>query len=418
MLQAKRRGATRFISSPDDLSEWDSYKTAADSISRSDHIFYDGVQSTRRGRYRTTTEKPSTTSDDSKTAKVPLYRVRGRNRNNKQDTENNKNLTETTTTTIKTNGESNHNRTARRKQYRSNKPRTSIRNENQSIETKNKNNNSEAMSTAHHATQTFSSRKYPTEFETKSTTELPANHQPENHRKTYDDASSRKLPTGRRYRIRVVGANSINANGQTIENDKKLTSSTNVTDTKLKKLSRETVDDEQNYPEHFKALLNSKKSTGSPSSPSRANSSIAKKRTASTTSASIEPSSTVGLAYKHEKIERQNLKLSFPSVHTTTSSIESTPASAATTSETDKIATVGVDEVNTETNVPSDIAKTPSHKQIGGLKFSSKIRKGGEDPLATFRSRAASLAFDTLKSSTASNKPDASPINQRYSDVS
>ncbi|XP_031616852.1 uncharacterized protein LOC116336839 isoform X2 [Contarinia nasturtii] len=449
---AQRRGTMRFISSPDELSEWDSHKTVAtssDSISRADVLSHDNVQSTRRGRYRTTTTTtpPDDTLADFKTAKVPVYRVRGRNRSNKQDTENDKNLTESTTaatTIVKSNGESN-NRTARRKQYQSNKQRTITRNENQSIETNNNSNKDAVSSTAtHHAT--FSSRKHQTDLEsTKSTTELPANHQPDNHRKTYSDTVNiRKQPTGRRYRIRTAEANAINANGQATESEKKVAaaaainsatvsavvSSTN--DTKGKKTERnENGDDEQNYPEHFKALLKSKKTTVLPSS--RINNVASKKQNilASTTSSTPEQSTTtLRPPYKHKKIERPNLKLLFPSLHTSSTTSESTPSTApaaaaaavTTINETDQMATT--DELNTETNVPSDVpsttvkSKTTVQKQISGVKFSSKIRtEGGDDSLAAFRSRSTSLVFDTKSSTsrTPNIKSDVPPTNHRFS---
>lgn len=439
-VQAQRRGATRFISSPDELSTWDSHKMPPDSISRADVVPQDNVQSTRRGRYRTRTERPTTSSSSSstaddtiadfKTAKVPVYRVRGRNRSYKQDTENDKNLTESTTTAKSSTGESN-NRAIRRKTYQSNKQRTITRNENQSIETNNNNNNNnnkEAVSSTQHATQSTSSRKYQTVSESKSTTEIPSNHQPENHRKNYDDPPvTRKSPTGRRYRIRVVEANSINANAQKAESEKKPTSTTTATDDlkiKPKKPDREVaVDDELNYPEHFKALLKSKKSTVSPQvASSRTNNFVPKKPTLSTTVAPTEQNSTTRAPYKHKKIERPNLKLLFPSLHTSTTTTESTTASA-TAIETDQTAT---DEFNTETNVPTDVSsttvkiKTTVNKQIGGLKFSSKIRTDGDDSLAVFRSRSTPLVFDTLKSSThrSTSKPDTSPTNHRFSTVS
>lgn len=434
-LQAQRRGATRFISSPDELTEWDSHKTAAVIMSRADVVPHDSVQSTRRGRYRMTTERSTISSSslsaetvsDFKTAKVPVYRVRGRNRSFKQDTGNDKHLAESTT--VKPSSESN-NRTVRRKSYQSNKQRTITHNENQSIETNNNssnNENKEAVSSTYHATQTTSSRKYQTETESKSTTELPSNHQPENHRKNYGDSTvTRKSPTGRRYRIRVVEANSINANAQTVESEKKATSSSAITDNqkaKAKNPDRETVDEEQNYPEHFKVLLKSKKSTISPQTgSSRTNNFVPKKQTASTTAAPAELKSTIRPPYKHKKIERPNLKLLFPSLHTSTTTSDSVTV-GATAIETDQTAT---DEANTETNTPLDVSsttvkiKSAVNKQIGGLKFSSKIRTDGEDSLAAYRSKSTPLVFDTLKTSTqrTPNKPDSQPTNHRLSTVS
>lgn len=447
-MQAQRRGSARFNSSPDELTEWDSHKTApADSISRADVVSPDSVQSTRRGRYRTKSERPAaatttttsssaSSSDDTvadlKAAKVPVYRVRGRSRTFKQDTENEKPPIESTT--AKANGESG-NRPVRRKSYQSNKSRTFARNENQSIETNPSSNNKETVSsTPHHATQTISSRKYQTDADTKkSTTELPSNHQPENHRKTYSDVpTTRKSPTGRRYRIRVVEANSINANAPTAESEKKPTPSPAVDDakTKAKKPDREpAVDEELNYPEHFKALLKSKKSTISPNQvgSSRPNNFAPKKPIVASTAAPTEQTTTTRPPYKHKKIERPNLKLLFPSLHTSSSTTaaaanESSTA-ASTPVETDQTAT---DDFNTETNEPSSVAsttakvKTTVNKQVGGLKFSSKIRTDGEDSLAAFRSRSTPLNFDTQKSSTqhSTGKPDASPPNHRISSVS
>lgn len=439
-MQAQRRGMAKFISSPDQFSEWDSVKTAPDSISRAD-IVSDSTQS-RRARYRTTTEKASKSpSDDAanaaevKTAaKVPAYRVRGRIRG-KQDTENDKNLTESTT--AKSIGESSQ-RTARRKSFQPSKQRTTARNENQSNET----NNKDAVSSTHHATQTFSSRKNHasnSDTESKPSTDLPANHQPENHRKTYGDgaATTRKSPTGRRYRIRVVEANSINANSQTSDSEKKASSLANTTDdpkSKTKKPERDSANEEPNYPEHFKALLKSKKATVPPnaSSPgtSRINNFLPKKQIASTTTA--EPTSTTPRpAYKHKKIDRPNLKLLFPSLHTSSSTTESTLTSASTASTAGAAATAtdgtqtATDDINTETIAPNDVTsttakiKTTIHKQVGGIKFSSKIRTESEEPPA-FRSRSTPLIFDTLRSSTQRlpTKTDTSPTNHRFSPVS
>lgn len=429
----------KFISSPDQFSEWDSVKTAPDSISRAD-IVSDSTQS-RRARYRTTTEKASTSPSPSNDAanaaevktgaKVPAYRVRGRNRG-KQDTENDKNLTESTT--AKSIGESSQ-RTARRKSYQPNKPRTTTRNENQSNET----NNKDAVSSTHHATQTFSSRKNHasnSDTESKPSTDLPANHQPENHRKTYGDGAStttRKSPTGRRYRIRVVEANSINANSQTSDGEKKASSLANTTDdpkSKTKKPERDSANEEPNYPEHFKALLKSKKATVAPNPSSRINNFLPKKQIASTTT--VEPtSSTQRPAYKHKKIERPNLKLLFPSLHASSSTTESTLTSASTASTAGAAATAtdgtqtATDDIDTETIAPNDVTsttakiKTTIHKQVGGIKFSSKIRTENEEPPA-FRSRSTPLIFDTLRSSTQRlpTKTDTSPTNHRFSSVS
>lgn len=435
-LQAQRRGTTKFLSSPDEVPEWDSFKTAPDSISRAD-IVSDGAQSRRAARYRTTTEKStaSAASDDGDievvktSAKVPVYRVRGRNRAGKQITENEKNAADATT--AKSIGESS-NRTVRRKSYQSNKHRIGTRNENQSSETANKDTVSSTTTTtttAHHATQTISSRKNPSESSIKTaSTELPANHQPENHRKTFgDSASTRKTPTGRRYRIRVVEANSINANSPTSESEKKVASSTSATGDlkstlKAKKPDRDAgIDDEQNYPEHFKALLKSKKSTVPPSlssGSSRTNNFLPKKPATSKTSATTEPTSTVRTAYKHKKIERPNLKLLFPSLQkSSTTTTESTTLIEGDPTETD--------EISTETATPVPDATTTAkikaavNKQVGGAKFSSKIRTENDDPpsITPFRSRSTPLVFDTLKSSTQRNS-DGPPTNHRFSSVS
>lgn len=360
---------------------------------------------------------------------MPVYRVRGRSRN-KPDTENVKHLTDTTTTAKTNVGESNY-RAARRKAYQSmQKSRAIIRNENQSSET-----NKDTVSSMHHVN--FSSRKSHSEMDNKSTTELPVNHQPENHRKNYTDvAATRKSPTGRRYRVRVVEVNSINANGHTIDNEKKVTStqSSTINDLKttttksplkttVKKPIGESIDDEQNYPEHFKALLKSKKSTISPPS-SRTNNFLIKKHTTITTTAAAitETTTTLRPVYKHKKIERPNLKLLFPSLHSSTTTTESTLT--VTAIESDQTAT---DELNTETNQPSDTSSTTAKvkitapKQNPGLKFSSKIRTENDEPssLSAFRSRSTPLVFDSLRSSTQRTPvhPDTPP-NHRFSNVS
>lgn len=283
---------------------------------------------------------------------------------------------------------------------------------------------------------TVSSRKYHasnSETESKSSTELPANHQPENHRKTYGDATTRKTATGRRYRIRVVEANSINANSPTAENGKKVSSPTTTTEDsrstlKVKKTdARDAIDDEQNYPEHFKALLKSKKPsvpTSLPSGSGRVNSFLPKKHITSTANAQPETTSTLRPAYKHKKIERPNLKLLFPSLQKS-STTTTEPASNLTEIENDQTAT---DEIRTETINPLDVSsttaksKTTVHKQIGGIKFSSKIRTENDDltSLSAFRSRSTPLAFDGLKSSTQRlpAKTDTIPANHRFSTVS
>lgn len=426
--QAQRRGTAKFLSSPvEELAEWDSVKTEAEgsSISRAD-IITDGIQA-RRLRYRststtTTTEKLASDDSDANiktSAKVPVYRVRGRNRT-KSNTENEKSVSDVTT--AKTNAD--NNRPIRRKTYQSNKQRTNARNENQSIETSPKS----AVPHAH------SSRKYPVNnFESGSkstTTELPPNHQPENPRAAA--VSTRKTPTGRRYRIRVVEANALNGNSQPTDSEKKVHSSTSATadvrsSTKFKKTDRDAViDDEQNYPEHFKALLKSKKSTVAsstqPSGSTRTNAFVPKKHAAaatatSTTSTSTAagagaPETTVRPAYKHKKIERPNLKLLFPSLQkSSTTTVDSTTAF-----ETDQTAT---NEINTEPATDAiDVSSTTLRsrttvtKQIGGLKFSSKIRNENDElsSLSAFRPRSTPLVFDTLKSTT-----PPLPANHRFS---
>lgn len=406
----------------------------SDSISRAD-IVSDGIQ-TRRGRYRITTEKSTPIADDTNSeiktaAKVPVYRVRGRQRS-KQNTETEKIVDDTTT--VKSIGESN--RTIRRKTYAANKQRTvNSRNENQSTETM---ANKDSVSLALHSTQTISSRKNATlnHFESVKKSNSPetlANHQSENHRKAYnnDIASTRKTPTGRRYRIRVVEANAINANAQINDNEKKISSSTSATNDlkstlKGKKSERDgNIDDEQNYPEHFKALLKSKKSTIPPllsSSTNRTNYLPLKKSTTSTTSvSSIDSPSTLRTAYKHKKIERPNLKLLFPSLQK--SSTSTTTTESTTFNDNESMAT---DELNTETATPIDMTstteklKTTVSKQIGGVKFSSKIRSDSDRELASisaFRSRSTPLVFDTQKSST-HRTSDGLPTNHRFSSVS
>lgn len=411
-----------------------------DTISRADVVSVvsvDGTSSVRRGRYRKTTEKPTSTtassssssSDDSSlelktSGKVPVYQVRGRSRNYKQNTETDKIISEATT--AKSIGESGF-RPVRRKSYQSNKQRTIARTENQSAEVANK----DAVSSTQHAISSRKIQSNNSESESKPSANLPANHQPENHRKTYGDASTRKSPTGRRYRIRVAEANSINANGQTTQIEKKVISSTTPADdlkpTKkvTKKPERETIDDEQNYPEHFKALLKSKKSTVPPSSSpvsSRTNNFTSKKQ-ASTTAAPSETTTTQRPAYKHKKIERPNLKLLFPSLHASTTTTEAAPS--VTAIETDQTAT---DELNTETNEPAVVSittpkiKTTVNRHTGAVKFSSKIRTENDDPstsLSAFRSRSTPLVFDTLRSST--QRPATNfdvPSNHRYSSVS
>lgn len=352
---------------------------------------------------------------------MPVYRVRSRNRG-KQNTETEKLVADATT--AKPISESN--RTVRRKSYQTPKQRAAnARNENQSSETASK----DSVSSTLHATQTISSRKNPT---TTNNSEVAADL-PANHRKTYDSeaSSTRKTPTGRRYRIRVVEANSINANSQITDAEKKVASSTSATGDlkptlKAKKPDRDaSIDDELNYPEHFKALLKSKKPTASPSlssGSSRTNNFAPKKSLTSTTTTapSTDSSSTLRTAYKHKKIERPNLKLLFPSLQ---KSSTSTTTESTTLIEDDPTVT---DELNTETATPVDVIsttekmKTTVSKQIGGIKFSSKIRGDSDSELAslsTYRSRSTPLVFDTLKSST-QRIPGGLPTNHRFSPVS
>lgn len=357
---------------------------------------------------------------------MPVYRVRGRNRSGKQNTETEKLVADATT--AKSISESN--RTVRRKSYQTPKQRAAnARNENQSSESASK----DSVSSTLHATQTISSRKNPTTTTTTNHSEVTADL-PANHRKTYDtdtSSSTRKTPTGRRYRIRVVEANSINANSQITDAENKVASSTSATGDlkptlKVKKSDRDvSIDDELNYPEHFKALLKSKKPTASPSlssGSSRTNNFGPKKSLTSTTTAapSTDSSSTVRTAYKHKKIDRPNLKLLFPSLQ---KSSTSTTTESTTMIEDDPSVT---DELNTETATPVDVIsttekmKTTVSKQIGGIKFSSKIRGDSDSELAslpTFRSRSTPLVYDTLKSST-QRIPSGLPTNHRFAPVS
>lgn len=374
-MQAQRRGATKFNSSPDQLSQWDSFKTAPDTIGRRADVVADGA---RRARYRTTTERSTDAEVKTTAAKVATYRVRGRSRT-KQDIDD---MTESTT------AKSSESRPTRRK-YQSNQPR---RNENQSTDS-----NKDTVSTTH---ATVSSRKYASSNEpaVKSTTEVPANHQPENHR----NETARKTPTGRRYRIRIAEANAINANQPTTDTEKKVPATT----AKPKANNTDALLDEQNYPEHFKALLKSKKPTAAPSN--RTNTLLPKKPT----TLAVTDASSTRPPYKHKKIDRPNLKLLFPSLQTTSTTEPSTGNEQTT------------DDVATETSglLPSTTAKikTTPDKHIGGAKFSSKIRTEPQDASQAFRSRSPPLVFDTLRSSTARtvNKADSTPQNHRFSPVS
>lgn len=388
---------------------------APDSISRAD-IVSDGPQVRRGSRYRSSTEKPTayaaddTDSDVKTSAKVPTYRVRGRTRNNKPNTENEmKNFDATTAKAIS------ESRPVRRKfSNQSTKNRAAARNENQSSEVSNK----DIVSSSQHATQTISSRKSATESDVKtSATELP-----DNHRKSYSDpVNTRKTSAGRRYRVRVVDANAINANSPTSESEKKVATTTSATTVKSKKTEREAgIEDELNYPEHFKALLKSKKSTSSPSSASsRINHFAPKKPATATTSAATEVAPTSRTAYKHKKIERPNIKLLFPSLQKSSS----TTAETTTLMENDPTAT---DDMNTETATPVEATTTAkmnittANNQVGGVKFSSKIRTENDDAagLPAYRARSSPLVFDTLKSSTQRNSDGPSTNNHRFSSVS
>lgn len=465
------------------VPDWDSLKTgitAPDGIDRADISAVDGVQQTRRTRYRTTTKTTSTErsiaidSDDSEGggistgagAKLPVYRVRGRNRTKQQNTDNDKSTIGATT--VKSIDESV--RTVnRRKPYQSKAQRANARNNENpiSIESSQKDDGSESSS----STSSHSSRKT-------TTTELPANHQPENsNNQRANGQNARKTPTGRRYRVRVSDANSLNqANGPSSSPSTAAAGNSGEfrQTYKSKKSDRDPppIDDEQNYPEHFKALLKAKKSTVSPPPPSAAspssginrfNNFVPKKMmhppmpiTTTSTSMSMSVSSSTGTdpslptlrpaAYKHKKLERpNNLKILFPSLQQKAASTAATVATLELNTELDIDPT---DEINTETathvvdatsaiTTASNRAKpTAAVKPVAGggagggggaTKFSSKIRAQNNDDLSSlsaFRTRSTPLLnFDTLRSSTpyppsSPSSPTPPSTNHRLTSVS
>lgn len=492
-LQAQRRGTAKFLSSPDEVSEWDSLKTgvSAEGIDRADVGAVEGVPA-RRMRYRATAKTTSTEKSiidsaelDGGTsagggAKVPAYRVRGRNRSKANaDTERS---AIGVVTTVKSIDETLRTVT-RRKPYQSKAQRANARNnENPTAnESSQKDDGSGSSSTS----SSYSSRKNHGggSGTTTTTTKLPANHQPEN---SAIGQNARKSPTGRRYRVRAGEANSLNQSSGSSSSDgdddskrlsKPPTASTTESPSgvrqtlKTKKLDRDAlpIDDELNYPEHFKALLKAKKSN-SPTPPSAASPATGINRfsnfntpkkmmhappppSIATTSTSISMSSsssssstatdssspTSRPAYKHKKLERPgNLKILFPSLQQKTAaaaaSTTATVASLDSNTELD-FDPATTDEINTETATAhvadatsaititsSAKTKTPTviNKPVGGgsgggsgAKFSSKIRAHNNDDLSSlsaFRTRSTPLLnFDTVRSSTPTYQPSSSP---------
>lgn len=295
---------------------------------------------------------------------------------------------------------------------------------------------------------TISSRD---EFEPKT---KPNPHIADNHRRIYSDlnrtasdAFTRKATNGRRYRIRVVEGNQ----GNEITT-KKITStaasgtasSTTTAVNDLKKTvatspDRDAAIEEQNYPEHFKALLKSKKSPSAPSSLStRSNAFILPKKqiqsstttvTAPTKLATVQPNSTTSTTspsstptslhpvYKHKKIERPNLKHHlFPSTYSTA---EPEMMISSTADEHDEMMTDNHNTeygINTETIPSTTTSKAQiSTKHIGGLKFSSKLRSMNLDeqqsPIPIFRTRTTPYA-------STPKDPTQQISNHRYSTVS
>lgn len=454
-LQAQRRGTAKYLSSPVEevVAEWDSQKT--DGIDRADVGAADGLQA-RRTRYRTTSTTTTTTMTskaDPKIsnadsydrtvgagAKVPVYRVRGRNRTKQNHTDSDKSTIDDDSV-----------RNARRKPYQSKAQRANIRiTENPTIENSQKDSDDGAGGgPSSSSSSSHSSRKI-----TKTTTELPAN---DNQR----GQNTRNPSNGRRYRVRVVEANELNANGSSSalkDDSKKTAGEFSRHPLKAKKSDRVAalppIDDEQNYPEHFKALIKAKQSTASPSITSaspginRFNNFVPKKMahvptTMTTTAASAgtltttistATDSSLSPVYRH-KLERPNLKILFPSLQKsalTTTDAAASPLELKLNTESDMDPTA-TDEINTAT--PAMDTKTNTtmvNKQAGGsshsktnipkLLFSSKIRVQNNDDLSSlsaFRTRSTPLLnFDTFRSSTPHPPPPPSSTNHRSTSVS
>lgn len=245
VIKAHRRGKT-FTSSPDEITveNWDSLKLTHGIMSRADVVR--DVRSSKRIRNpnrnlneritTTTTAATSSESTDETKAidKVPAYRVRGRSRNETKYLNNHHVLVETTT--ITQNIENNTNRNLRRKPFQSKqKTQTVDHRENSKQEI-----------------QSISSRTESNAGITKSSNDAA----PANHRQTYSDTplevATRKTPTGRRYRIRVVEANSLA--GKSIDKNSTESHKPNTTTDKPTDNSNKQSDsaEEPNYPEHFK----------------------------------------------------------------------------------------------------------------------------------------------------------------------
>lgn len=301
---------------------------------------------------------------------------------------------------------------------------------------------------------TISSRD---EFESKT---KPNPHMADNHRRTYSnlnrtalDALTTKITTnGRRYRIRVVDGNQRDQGNEiTTKITTKPTtvepvSSTTTAANDLKKIAatspdRDGIIEELNYPEHFKALLKSKKSPSPPSISTRSNAFILPKKQIQLSTATIaattksvtsttSPSPTPPLhpVYKHKRIERPNLKHHlFPSTYSTA---EPAMIVSSTDDEHNEMMTDNDNTeygINTETAAAaaaSSAAAVPStttskaqisNKHVGGLKFSSKLRSMNLDeqqsPVPMHRTRTTPYAFKSKDSMQQIS-------NHRYSTVS
>lgn len=196
---------------------------------------------------------------------------------------------------------------------------------------------------------------------------------------------------GRRYRVRVIHGNAIPNDTRTIKNVSTDTPVESVYATrtdvglKLRKKRPEPIQnsqnvaaiEEQNYPEHFKVLLKSKK----PTEPKDQINFDLPRKTFAPYAATIQTTipeeklTTLRPAYKHKKVMRPNLKILFPSLQTTltTTTIQSEDQDELKIKESfiKKIPSENLIVPNVEM---IETIETTTRKLLPVTKFSSKIR--------------------------------------------
>lgn len=342
-----------------------------------------------RNSYERTTKIESTTevkTTEAKTTKtLPAYRMRGRTKARPQTVENEQSFVETTT-------QATNYRTGRRKAYGAKKMNQDV-----AIQSENP-----AIIPSNHAP------------DSSHVTSQPRSMSPDNHRQTYTDADSapKKLPTPRRYRVRGSSGNALGSTNpkntftstESSETNRKpaAVSSSSTTTKAPKKFEHDassSIDEEQNYPEHFRALLKSNSSALN----NHKVQPYAKKRPLLSTSTTIQTESftTTSLrpVYKHKKIERPNLKLVFPTLGVATKSASTTttevPASSSTEQQASKSNAHGELPVEVTSEAIPRNHKKFDDTQTVGTKFSSKIPTPVEQSSqSVFRSKLTASHFN------------------------